>query len=52
MVTKCTKWNCKFDSRQSQTEDIKLVVKAPLSNDRHYHIKGSSMQKLVDPLPE
>ena len=39
-----------FDSRPSQTNDFKLVVQAPLSNARL--IKGSSTQKLVDPLPE
>ena len=39
-----------FDSRPSQNKDFKLVVEAPLSNDRH--IKGSSTPKLVDPLPE
>ena len=32
------------------TKDFKLVVEAPSSNTRH--IKGSSTQKLVDPLPE
>ena len=41
----------RFDSRPSQTKDFKLVVEAgPLSNARH--IKGSSTQKVIDPLPE
>ena len=39
-----------FDSRSSQTKDFKLVVEDPLSNA--LHIKCSSTQKLVDPLPE
>ena len=39
-----------FDYRSSQTKDFKLVVEAPLPNDRY--IKDSSTQKLVDPLPE
>ena len=40
----------RFDSRPSQTKDFKLEGEAPLSNARH--IKGRSMQKLVDLLPE
>ena len=39
-----------FDSRPSQAKHLKLVVEAPLSRARH--IKGSSTQKLVDPLLE
>ena len=39
-----------FDSRPSQAKDFKLVVEATLSSAQH--IKGSSTQKLVDPLPE
>ena len=39
-----------FDFRPSQTKYFKSVVEAPWSNARH--IKGSSTQKLVDPLPE
>ena len=39
-----------FDSWMSDTKDFKLVAEAPLSNARH--IKGSSMRKLVEPLPE
>ena len=39
-----------FDSRQSQNKEFKLVDEATLSNARH--IKGSSTQKLVHPLPE
>ena len=40
----------RFDTWTSQTRDFKLVVETPLSNERH--IKDSSMQKLVDMLPE
>ena len=43
-------WEAGFDSQQCPTIDFKLIAEAPLSNDRH--IKGSSTQKLVDPLPE
>ena len=38
-----------FNSRPSQTKEFKWVAEAPLSNSQH--IKGSSMQTLVDPLP-
>ena len=38
-----------LNSWPSQTKDFKLVVEALLSNSRH--IKGRSMQKLVDSLP-